>query len=227
MKILAFEFSSSQRSVAAVWPRQNSGGFGHSFAETISRKADGLAMADEVLTEVKWEREQVECIAVGLGPGSYTGVRAAIALAQGWQLARGTKVIGISSVKALATQAHSDGLRGRICLVIDAQRKEFYASGYKLSEAGVEETDPLRLVNLSNVQQREAAENLLIGPEIQRWFPKGRVIFPRAAALGILALRATDFAAAEELKPIYLRETSFRKTPQREDSGKRGFGFRP
>ncbi len=180
-------------------------------------------MTDEVLREAKWDREQVECIAVGLGPGSYTGIRAAIALAQGWQLACGTNVIGVSSAEVVATQAHEDGLRGRVCVVIDAQRNEFYAAGYELSESGTEEREPLRLVNLSDVQQREAAENLLIGPEVTRWFPNGRVVFPRAAGLGILALRATRFVAAEGLNPIYLRETSFRKIQQQGTTGRHGF----
>ena len=47
-------------------------------------------------------REAIEAIAVGLGPGSYTGIRAAIALAQGWQLAREVKTLGVSSVAAMA-----------------------------------------------------------------------------------------------------------------------------
>jgi len=64
-------------------------------------------------------------IAVGLGPGSYTGVRAAIALAQGWQLAREIKLLGVSSVEAIAVQAQAEKIFGRVNVVMDAQRNEF------------------------------------------------------------------------------------------------------
>ena len=59
-------------------------------------------------------------IAVGLGPGSYTGIRAAIAVAQGWQLARGIKLLGINSVECLAAQAQAGKIFGRVNVVIDA-----------------------------------------------------------------------------------------------------------
>ena len=46
-------------------------------------------MIEEALREAGLEREQIEVLAVGLGPGSYTGIRVALSLAQGWQLASG------------------------------------------------------------------------------------------------------------------------------------------
>ena len=72
-------------------------------------------------------------IAVGLGPGSYTGIRAAIAMAQGWQLARGVKLLGVSSAEALAAQAQAENIFGRVNLVIDAQRGEFYLATWEIS----------------------------------------------------------------------------------------------
>jgi hypothetical protein len=51
----------------------------------------------------------------------------------------------------------------------------------------------------------------LIGPEVTRWFPGGRMIFPRAAALAELAARRSDFTPGEKLEPVYLRETNFMK----------------
>src|ERR1041385_3695067 len=104
-----------------------------------------LALAEAALREAGLEREQIECLAIGLGPGSYTGIRAAIALAQGWQLARGGKLLGMSSAACIAAQAQAEGLRGEACVVIDAQREEFYLAGYEFLESGVRETSKLRL----------------------------------------------------------------------------------
>jgi tRNA threonylcarbamoyl adenosine modification protein YeaZ len=173
-------------------------------------------MIGEALREGQVEREQVECLAIGIGPGSYTGIRSAIALAQGWQLASrpgGIRLLGVSSAECLAAQAHAEGLKGRVTVVIDAQREEFYLAGYDLSAEGRREIEPLRLGTLRDAQARQTAGDIIVGPEVTKWLPSGRVIFPRAAALGELALGRTDFVAAEELAPIYLRETRFVKAP--------------
>ena len=71
-------------------------------------------MIEKVLAAAKIEREEIEVLAVGLGPGSYTGIRVAISIAQGWQLARGVKLLGIGSAECLAAQAQAEeNLRAR------------------------------------------------------------------------------------------------------------------
>ena len=55
------------------------------------------------------------------------------------------------------------------------------------------------------------AGEMVVGPEVSRWFPAGREIFPSAAALGQLAVNRTEYVSGERLEPIYLRETQFVK----------------
>ena len=97
MKILALEFSSEQRSVAVV---ENGKVLGEA-RENTGRHTRAFALIEQALAEAKIRREQIECIAVGLGPGSYMGTRIAIAIAQGWQLARGIKTIGVNSTQVV------------------------------------------------------------------------------------------------------------------------------
>lgn len=172
-----------------------------------------FAMIAEALQSAGIEREAIEGIVVGLGPGSYTGIRAAIALAQGWQLAGGTKLVGMSSAEGVAAQAQADGITGKCSVVIDAQREEFYVADYEIGPAGLREIVPLRLATLAEVRGLAAAGEQLIGPEVSRWFPQARVAFPRAARLGECAVTRRDFVAGETLTPIYLRETTFVKAP--------------
>src|SRR6185369_2187233 len=108
MKILALEFSSPQRSVAVCSVRKDESdespssplkGFGTriirpsegSVSEVVETTASNtmksLSLVEATLKQAGLEREEIECLAIGLGPGSYTGIRVAIALAQGWQLA--------------------------------------------------------------------------------------------------------------------------------------------
>src|SRR5262245_16342395 len=122
MKILALEFSSPQRSVAVL--NSETGSLAEAIDTSHGRTKKPFGLIEDVLREVKLEREQIEVVAVGLGPGSYTGIRAAIALAQGWQLAQGVRLCGISSADCLASQEAKSS--AKINVVIDAQRGEFY-----------------------------------------------------------------------------------------------------
>jgi tRNA threonylcarbamoyl adenosine modification protein YeaZ len=210
MKILALEFSSPERSVAIV-QRSVAGLVRAEVVERGGRETRALGMIEEALRLAQLEREQIECIAVGLGPGSYNGIRAAIALAQGWQLAREIKLLGISSVECLACQAQAEGLTGRVSLVIDAQRREFYLATYEIGPGDWSQIAPLRLASLAEVQALEQAGGGLAGPQVTKWFPGGRELVPRAAALGQLALARQDFVPGYKLEPIYLRETAFVK----------------
>jgi tRNA threonylcarbamoyl adenosine modification protein YeaZ len=213
MKILAFEFSSPQRSVAVL--HTDTPGQTIASAEVLERSPGNtmkpLAMTAEVLRQAGLERGEIECIAVGIGPGSYTGIRAGIALAQGWQLGREVKLLGISSVHCIAANAYAPGLRGNISVVVDAQKGELYVADYDLDRSPLHEKTPLRLASPLDVIDREKAGSFLVGPEILRWFPQGKQIFPTASVLAQLATSRTDFVTAEKLEPIYLRETTFVK----------------
>jgi tRNA threonylcarbamoyl adenosine modification protein YeaZ len=238
MTILALEFSSPQRSVAVLASnRRDKPGEAHSSSvpgnlgtritrpsenviceaiETGGQSTRAFSLIEKVLAEAKIEREQIDVMAIGLGPGSYTGIRVALSLAQGWQLASrpgGIKLLGISSAECVAAQAQAEKISGRVNVVIDAQRNEFYLAAYGISADGLREIEPLRILTRVEVESRAGAKETLIGPEVTRWFPNGRMIFPRAAVLGQLALTRSDFVAGDKLEPIYLRETNFVKAP--------------
>ncbi len=214
MKILALEFSSSQRSVAVARADANKPFVATEIVETGSGATHALSMVDEALREARLEREEIESLAVGLGPGSYTGVRVAIALAQGWQLGHGVKLVGISSAECLAAQAQAENISGTIGVVVDAQQNEFYFESYEISENGRRKISPLRILTPADVELSAASGTIFVGPEVTRWFANGKVFFPRAAALAKLAVARNDFIVGEKLEPIYLREARFVKAPK-------------
>ena len=202
MTILALEFSSEQRSVAVA----RDGSILNESVETGGRGVAAFAMIEKVLTGAGLEREQIETIALGLGPGSYTGIRAAIALAEGWKIARDINLIGVSSVEAMVSVAQAEKLLGPVSVVVNAQRGEFYCATYDITETPWTEVAALKI--LSQAQVLEVSRGrLIIGPEAAK-FPDGRLVFPSASAVAKLAAgRNPD----ERLEPIYLRETSFVK----------------
>jgi tRNA threonylcarbamoyl adenosine modification protein YeaZ len=213
MKILALEFSSEQRSIAVL--SADGKGQARLLAEIIETGKAGmhaLGMIESGLLQAQVAAGEIEVLAIGLGPGSYTGIRLAIALAQGWQLAHSVKLVGISSVECLAAQAQSDGILGEIAVVIDAQRSEFYLGRYEIAGSRRKEIHPLRLATVQEVESCCISVAAVVGPEAAR-FRGGRPLFPRAAVLAELARGREDFIAGELMEPVYLRETAFVKAP--------------
>lgn len=202
MTILALEFSSERRSVALA---RDGMVLSEAVEQTGGRATNALGLIESALATAGLSRDEIEVIAVGLGPGSYTGIRAAIAVAQGWQLARGVKLLGISSVEAIAAQAQLKNILGNVNVVIDAQRGEFYLATWELSAAESKELSPLKIVPKEEVAARKAASEICVGPETDR------VLHPSAAMIARLAAGRADFTAGAELEPIYLRETTFVK----------------
>ena len=180
---------------------------------TNDRQVGALGLVEQALREAALEREQIDCIAIGLGPGSYTGIRCAIALAQGWQIARSINLLGVSSIECLAFQAQRAGIYGRVNLVVDAQRNEFYLAAYEIDKTQHHEVEPLHLASRAEIERRVSEGQIILGPEMNDHFAAGQSLFPHAATLGELALRRTDFVPGEKLEPIYLRETNFVKAP--------------
>jgi tRNA threonylcarbamoyl adenosine modification protein YeaZ len=163
------------------------------------------------------KRTQIECVALGLGPGSYNGIRGAIALAQGWQLASGVKLIGVSSVECIAAQAQAEKIFGAVAVVIDAQRGELYVENYDIGIKSLKNTIPLRIMTLTELNAAGNELRQVVGPEIGNWLSVGRCVFPSAATLGQLASNRNDFVSGSELTPIYLRATTFVKAPPLRD----------
>lgn len=231
MKILALEFSSSERSAAVLDPQT-----GRVF-ESKAQGGQGTAafhLIETALAQASLDRKAIDCIAVGLGPGSYAGIRIAIAIAQGWQLARETRLLGISSVEALALDAQIAKIYGNVTIAIDAQRGEFYLATYSigpgmhsLSPTGGEDQGegasgnharrkqitPLQLASAADAKVKADSGDIMVGPEATKWFPNGRILFPSARSIATLAKDQKDFRSGDRMEPIYLRETSFVKAP--------------
>jgi tRNA threonylcarbamoyl adenosine modification protein YeaZ len=202
MKILAIEFSSDHRSVAVL------DGERLLAAQTVTEGRDTAAvqLIESALGQAEVERSEIECIAVGIGPGSYTGIRAAIALTQGWQLALGVKVQAVDSLEALARGEQAVGRRGEITLAVDAQRGEFYLAKFELADDGIRNVEPTRLAKRPEYESLLAAGQPVIGPGLGDKFPA-------AGHVGRLAAGRSDFVEASELEPVYLRQVDFVKAP--------------
>lgn len=211
MKVLALEFSSPRRAVSIVEIAPKGSTILGQAADHDYRTRPGLALVQQALELAKITPSEIDLIAVGRGPGSYTGIRSSIAIAQGWQLGRNTPLIGISSVELLAAQYVAANLPGNVQIIIDAQRSELYSAVYGCSTGSPQIVRPLEIIPKAALNP-EAGLNI-IGPEAPRFCPAAQEWFPSAQTLATLAATRTEYIPGESLEPIYLRPAAFVKAP--------------
>jgi len=209
MRILALEFSSSRRSAALV----EDGRVLCRAGEDLQRVKGPVSLMTDVLGQAGLDTQAVEGVAVGLGPGSYTGIRVAIALAQGLELGLGARLLGVSSVESLVWRAWLEGSHGDLAVLIDAQRGELYAARYHVTQLGVEPRQPLALCSRAQVQRWVEEGAILLGPDLDEIELPVRPLYPEAGMIGVLAAGSADFVPGQELTPIYLRQPQFVKAP--------------
>jgi tRNA threonylcarbamoyl adenosine modification protein YeaZ len=192
MKILALELSSGQGSVA--WLENDAEPFVRTFAN--DRKHSGLFFENLQLCSREFGAPDV--IVVGLGPGSYAGVRIAIAAALGLRSASATKLIGIASICGMETAARE------YCVIGDARRASFFfgrVSGDRLTEGpSLHSRVELEMKITESSVPVYASEPLA-------QFPTAALAYPSAQKLAELARDQVDeIADTRSLEPIYLRE---------------------
>jgi tRNA threonylcarbamoyladenosine biosynthesis protein TsaB len=99
-----------------------------------------LSMADELLAQAALSWDSLDRIAVGLGPGRFTGLRVGIATARGLAQSLSLELVGVSSLRALAHAAAWNGTDGHgVLAVIDARRGEAFAAAWPAAELALAE----------------------------------------------------------------------------------------
>ena len=134
--------------------------------EAEARRASNtqlLPRIDAALAEHGVAREDIACVAVGRGPGSFTGVRIAMATAKGIASALEVPLVGVSSLDAVAWNAWAAGERGPLSVVADAMRKEVYPVRYLLNDTGIERLEADRVVKAEDAARELAADGDLSG----------------------------------------------------------------
>ncbi|HOJ14212.1 MAG TPA: tRNA (adenosine(37)-N6)-threonylcarbamoyltransferase complex dimerization subunit type 1 TsaB [Deltaproteobacteria bacterium] len=228
MKVLGLDTSTTHISVAVCIDGDTACEIGF---ETGSGHAGIiLSVVDEVLRRSGTRKEDLEMIAVGLGPGSFTGLRIGIATAKGLAASLGCAVAGVLSLDALAFGALPSPLP--VVTVVDARKGEVFCAVY--------DTHGTRLMGPANVTPEEAAR-LAEGPALfvgNACAPyrgifsgalgdlyveaPGHLRHPRASVVAALGVKAASSGSGLEIMPVYVRESDAALSLQRRSAKPRG-----
>lgn len=198
-----------------------------------------LPMVDEVLIEAGIKLSQCDGLIFGRGPGSFTGVRIGVGVAQGLAFAVNLPVFGVSSLQAMAQLAFIEGRihgeKSGVIAAIDARMGEVYNGYFMLDENNIMQpqcaeavTAPEQLAqHLSTVVNKaeygvgsawDAYSEQLSSLKSNAGTPD--VLFPSAVAMlaiGVISLEQGKGVAAEDAQPVYVRDTvSWKKLPGKE-----------
>jgi tRNA threonylcarbamoyladenosine biosynthesis protein TsaB len=177
--------------------------------------SDLLPALERLLARIGAAPRDIERIVVGLGPGSYTGVRVGVATALGLARGSGAALRGVASMEALAWGELEPGQTGSVLL--DARASELYFATYRRS------ADALEVLTAPCITTRAELPSLLVpharlfaDPDALRAadletrtdLQLARNVVPRASALLDLGLRRFERDGpqpAAALEPLYLR----------------------
>ncbi|PCE66871.1 tRNA (adenosine(37)-N6)-threonylcarbamoyltransferase complex dimerization subunit type 1 TsaB [Salinivibrio sp. YCSC6] len=191
-----------------------------------------LPMVDEVLAEAGVSLTQLDALAFGRGPGSFTGVRIGIGIAQGLAFGADLPVLGVSTLAAMAEQAHRTHGATQVLTAIDARMGELYFAQYQRQENGdwhaladeaVVAPDALCLESTDGTWALAgtgwpAYPELATGLDLTT--TESGVLYPQAQDMLVIAKYAYqrgEAVAAELATPTYLRDkVTWKKLPGRE-----------
>ncbi len=221
MKYLVLESSAVAASCALLEDEKVLGELFVNIPQTHSQTL--LPMAQRLLETCGAAPGELDFLAVTRGPGSFTGLRIAMAAVKGMAMAAGKPCVGVSTLEALARNL--TGFEGVAAAVMDARCGQVYTALFTLSEGRVERISPDEALAITELASRLAALGktvFLVGDGAQLCYNKileageapwlrlapPHLRYQRASAAGAAALDAWNRGEGVDcgdLVPAYLR----------------------
>ncbi|MGC2443711.1 tRNA (adenosine(37)-N6)-threonylcarbamoyltransferase complex dimerization subunit type 1 TsaB [Candidatus Binatus sp.] len=191
------------------------------------------AAIDELVGAAGLSIHDVGAIAVGTGPGSFTGLRIGLSYAKGIAMASGCALVGIPSFDAMALSAlerHNTDEGRLVCVVVDARKGEVYAALYRVVADGLQKLSEELVIALEHLASRITEDVMFVGDERAKdaaALVKSRGHWVAGFDTGMLDLRGVCVAAlggarfargetdrAASIEPLYIRtpEATFKPT---------------
>lgn len=175
-----------------------------------------MVAVKRVIESMKWDLEDIDYFACGLGPGSFTGLRIGIAAIKGLAFSLNKPVLGFSSLDILAENIDMDG---PVVPAIDAKRNLIYCGIYRNKQDELKRVSSYMLISIDEFIKKLPRGSIILGDAVSLY--KNRILagvqkaaildedfwYPRAGNIISLALKQIEgkkISNAFDIKPIYL-----------------------
>jgi tRNA threonylcarbamoyladenosine biosynthesis protein TsaB len=210
MRVLAVETSTLAGGAALLDDELTVGEYALDVSATHSERLMGAI--DRLLTDAGWTVRDLAGLAVAVGPGSFTGLRIGLSTVKGLALALAIPIAAVPTLDALAAGLPFAALP--VCPVLDARKREVYASLYRWDGSGMRREWDYLAIAPGELSARLHEPVIVLGdgagqidsPHARRLRPPRRGPSPASVgALGHARLSRGDSVPPAELVPIYLR----------------------
>ncbi|MCX5666194.1 MAG: tRNA (adenosine(37)-N6)-threonylcarbamoyltransferase complex dimerization subunit type 1 TsaB [Candidatus Omnitrophica bacterium] len=203
MNILAIDTSTDYLSLAIL----KDGRLAAKFHKKADRKHSMLLVPtiEKLVKKAKLSIGRIDCFAISVGPGSFTGLRIGVTVVKGLAYALSKKIVAVPTLDVIADNAKS--IKGIICPVLDARKNKVYASLYKSDGKIIKKISKYLLLPMEELLKKLSKyDKVTFLGDMENnnfdkdWHPKAEVV----ARLGAKYYRDKKFVRAEDLEPLYL-----------------------
>lgn len=226
LNILAFDTSSDACSVALLTHNTITENF-----KLAPRQHNALIlpMIEQMLSDANLTLKQLDAIAFGRGPGSFTGLRIAASIVQGIAFAADLPVVPISTLQALAQGAWREFACTQVIAVIDVRINEIYWAAYQVNKDGLMQAQTTEVVcapdemalSYAGIWQGvgsgwdtyHAILTERVSASLQAWLPNCYIKAQDIVKLAEVAYQQGEVVDADQALPIYLRDQVVKENP--------------
>lgn len=191
-----------------------------SLNSSITHSRRLISLVDELFRQTETGWPDISAVGVGLGPGSFTGLRIGMATAKGFAAAAGKHLVGVSTLDALAAMCCVTDKS--IHAVMDARKKQVYTAEYSVDDSGLPcPKGDIKVVSPEYFAARITEPVVMVGDGILAYgdvwrkmlgakvsFVPAQLLAPSAAALGLLCgnqFKEQNFLDLDAAAPVYVR----------------------
>ncbi|MBI3578546.1 MAG: tRNA (adenosine(37)-N6)-threonylcarbamoyltransferase complex dimerization subunit type 1 TsaB [Ignavibacteriales bacterium] len=179
-----------------------------------------LTLVQEVVAEAGIKLSEIDCVAISIGPGSFTGLRIGLSTAKGLCYALGKQLVAVSTFEAIAKTAFDAHPEiSKVAVMIDAKKSEYYVGRFEKASEEIKPLSEIQVLSFADAVSSVAQEDQTLiltdsVSEVAKAVRKPEIVkdvhqFSRGSAvakLGMQKARANDVAAIASLEPMYLKD---------------------
>lgn len=215
MKILGIDTSTKYLGIAVA--NENSILAEHRGEGALRHSQDFIPNIDVLLKKINASLKDIDCFAISIGPGSFTGLRVGVSLVKGLSIVTNVPIVAVPTLDVIAYNAQNED--ADICVVVDAKKGNLYASLYRRRNGDIIRQWDYLLVTPAELIGMIKNETVFLGDGVERygdiilkslkdarlmgerfWYPDVKIV----CVLAREKLRLRDFTDPDAVVPMYI-----------------------